>query len=227
MAKRAYRHPSQFRHLPQFRRFRRMLQFRMVAMTRWLNQTVRPSVVPIIFFSNTPTGYLQTRNLVDKVAAPLPVPPEIVKAIPDLVDAILKPLIGKDAPKAREEPLDAVKHLVPGKTLRAEGAVEAGANETSENSPSQGEATPPVAGSQDVPVAAPNPPAGCPSQPSPAATYGESGANLDPNPPAESPSPPAQSGSGGDVGGNPGANVGVSSSGDAGVSAGANAGCSG
>ena len=173
----------------------------------------------------------------DKVAAPLPVPPEIVKAIPDLLHAILDPVIGKDAPKAREEPLDVVKHLVPVKTLRAEGAVEAGANEASENSSSQGETTPPGAGSQDVPVVAPNPPVGCPSQPSPrsgpvrrqasGATYGESGANLDPDPPAGSPSPPAPSGYGGDVGSNPGANVGVSSSGDVGVSAGGDAGCSG
>jgi len=50
---------------------------------------------------------------------PLPVPPEPVKAIPDLIQAIVGPLIGKDAPKAREEPLDVVRHLVPaGKTVR-------------------------------------------------------------------------------------------------------------
>jgi hypothetical protein len=166
---------------------------------------------------------------VDKVTAPLPVPPELVNAIPDLVHAILDPLIGKGTPKAREEPLDVVKHLVPGKTLRAEGAVEAG-DETSEDSSSQGEAsTPPAAGSQGAPAVAPNPPAGCPNQPlprsgpvgrqEPGAGNGESGANLDPDPPAGSPSPPAPSASGADVGASPG--------GDVGVSAGADISCSG
>ncbi|KAI0286858.1 hypothetical protein BGY98DRAFT_942342 [Russula aff. rugulosa BPL654] len=108
------------------------------------------------------------------------------------------PLIGQDAPKAREAP----------QTTRAEeadhGRGEHAASEGSSMQPftSQPEAsTPPVAGRQDAPVIAPNPPAGCSSQPSP-----QSGpANLlppilpssplpslpDPAPPA----PPAPSGS--------------------------------
>jgi hypothetical protein len=168
----------------------------------------------IAFLSNTTAGYLQARNLVDKVTAPLPVPPELVKTIPDLIHAIIDPLIGKDAPKAREGPLDAVKPLVPvGKTLRAEATDEAGVDDASEDSSSQAEArasTSPAAGSQDAPVAAPNPPADCSSQPSPRSgpvgrqahgeSNGESGANLDPSPPAQSSLPPAPSGSGGDVG---------------------------
>jgi hypothetical protein len=83
-----------------------MPQFRMAAMTRWLNQMVRPPVAPIIF-SNTATDYLQ---------------------------AIVGPLIGKDAPKSQEEPLYVVKRLVPaGKTLRAEDA-----SYTSGSSPGEG-----------------------------------------------------------------------------------------
>ena len=223
MGQRAYRHHrSQFRHLPQFRRFHRMPQFRMVAMTRWLNQTVRQPVAPINFLPNIATAYLQARSVVDKVTAPLPVPPELVNVIPDLVHAILDPLVGKGTPKAREEPLDVVKLVVPGKRLRAEGAVEAGGDEGSEDSSSQAEAsTSPAAGSQGAPVAS-NPPAGCPSQPSPpsgpvgqqepGASNGESGANLGPDPPASSPPPLAPSASGADVGA---------------VSAGAGVGCSG
>lgn len=177
-----------------------------------------------------PDGYLQARSLVDKVTAPLPVPPEVLKAIPDLVHAIIDPIIGPSAPKARAEPLDVVKQLVPGKTLRAEGADEAGVNDASEDSASIA----PAAESQDVPVVAANPPAGCSNQPSPrsgpvrrqepGASEGESGSPLDP---IDSFPPPAPIGSGGDVGGSsPGANVGVSSGGD-GVSAGADVACSG
>jgi hypothetical protein len=191
MAQKVYRHRPQFRHLLQFRRFRRMPQFRMVAMTRWLNQTVRPSVAPTTtFLSNIATGHLQARSVVDKVTGSLPVPPELVKAIPDVVHAILDPLIGKSDPKAREEPLNVVKHLVPGKTLRAEGAVEAGTDDASEDS------------SRSGPV----------RRQAPGASDGESGANLDPDPSAGSPAPRAPSGSG--------ANVGVSSGGDASVCAG-------
>src|SRR6267154_1344216 len=72
-----------------------------------------PTSCTITFLSNTATGYPQARNVVDKVTAPLPVPPELVKPIPDLIQAIVGPLIGKNAPKAREEPLDVVKRLVP------------------------------------------------------------------------------------------------------------------
>jgi hypothetical protein len=185
MAKRAYRHRPQFRH--QFRhlpQFRRMPQFRMVAMTRWLNRTVRPPVAPTIpFLSNIATDYLQARNLVDKVAAPLPVPPELVKAIPDLVHVILDPLIGKDAPKAREEPLGVVKQLVHGKTLRAEDADETGVDDASEDSSSQTEtSTTTAAGPQDTSVVAPNRPAGCPSKrsqpPPPSGSGGDEGVSA-------------------------------------------------
>jgi hypothetical protein len=95
-------------------------RFRMVVMARWHDQpNSPPTSCAIAFLSNTAAGYMLARNVVDKVTAPLPVPPEPVKAIPDLIQAIVGPLIGKDAPKAREEPLDVVRHLVPaGKTVR-------------------------------------------------------------------------------------------------------------
>lgn len=140
----------------------------------------------------------------DKVTAPLPVPPELVKAIPDLVHAIIDPLIGAGAPKAREELPDVVKHLVPGKTLRAEGADEAGENYASEDSslePStiQAEASTPTA---DV---APNPPTSCHPPPGSGpvrrqeygASNGESIAATDQ---ADSSTAPAPSGSGEDGG---------------------------
>jgi hypothetical protein len=202
----------------------------MVAMTRRLNQTVRPPVAPsIAFLSNTATGHLQARNLVDIVTAPLPVPPEVVKAIHAIVDPLIDPLIGaKVAPKARAGPLDVVKPLVPvGKTVRAEATDEAGVDGASEDSSSQAEAgasTSPAAGSQDAPVAAPNPPADCQSQSQPSprsgpvrrqapgASNGESGGSPDPNPPA--PPPPVPSGPGGNVGGSPGGDVGDNSGGD-------------
>jgi len=76
-------------------------RFRMVVMARWHDQPNSPPTSCAIAFLS------------------LPVPPEPVKAIPDLIQAIVGPLIGKDAPKAREEPLDVVRHLVPaGKTVR-------------------------------------------------------------------------------------------------------------
>jgi hypothetical protein len=136
-----------------------------------------------------------------------PLPPDIGNAIPGIVKAILAPIIdAKDAPKAREAPFSVVENLVPsGKTLRAESADEAGASAP----PSQGESG-----------AAPDPPAGCPSQPSPrngpvrrqasqAPSDGESEGNStapDPAPPA--PPPPVPS--------CPGANVGGNASGDGG-----------
>ncbi|KAN0121628.1 hypothetical protein V8E52_003524 [Russula decolorans] len=130
-----------------------------------------------------PNNYLQARNLVDKVTAPLPVPPELVKAIPDLVHVILDPLIGKDAPKAREEPLGVVKQLVPGKTLRAEDADETGVDDASEDSSSQTEtSTTTAAGPQDTSVVAPNRPAGCPSKrsqpPPPSGSGGDEGVSA-------------------------------------------------
>jgi hypothetical protein len=63
--------------------------------------------------SNTATDHLQTSNLVDKVTAPLPVLPELGKAIPDILHAILDPLVGEDIPKAQGKTLDLVKNLVP------------------------------------------------------------------------------------------------------------------
>jgi hypothetical protein len=141
---------------------------------------------------------------VDQITAPLPVPPELVKAVPDLVHAILDPLIGPSAPKPREELPDVVKHLIPGKTLRAEGADEAGENYASEDSslePStaQAEASTPTAN------VAPNPPTGCLPPPGSGpvrrqeygARNGESSAPTDQ---ADSSAAPAPSGSGGDVG---------------------------
>src|SRR6266566_5859434 len=113
-----------------------MSQFRLVAMTRSLNQTVSPRVAPTnTFLSNTATDHLQTKNLVDKVTAPLPVLPELGKAIPDILHAILDALVGKDTPKARGETLDLVKNLVPTvKTTWAEEVDEGGDDAASEDS---------------------------------------------------------------------------------------------
>jgi len=38
-------------------------------------------------------------GLVDKLIVTLPLPPDLVNAIPGLIHGILDPLIGKDAPK--------------------------------------------------------------------------------------------------------------------------------
>ncbi|KAI0286856.1 hypothetical protein BGY98DRAFT_929936 [Russula aff. rugulosa BPL654] len=59
--------------------------------------------------ANSSKQYLQTSNLVDKVTAPLPVLPELGKAIPDILHAILDPLVGEDIPKAQGKTLDLVK----------------------------------------------------------------------------------------------------------------------
>ena len=48
-----------------------------------------------------------------KVTAPLLVLPELGKAIPDILHAILDPLVGKNIPKAQGKTLDLVKNLVP------------------------------------------------------------------------------------------------------------------
>jgi hypothetical protein len=63
-----------------------------------------PASCTITFLSNTATGYLQASGLVDKLIVTLPLPPDLVNAIPGLIHGILDPLIGKDAPKARETP---------------------------------------------------------------------------------------------------------------------------
>ena len=162
-------------------------------------------------------------------------PPDVAKAILGTLDGLLGPLIGPSASavKARGQPPDdVVKHLVPGKTSRAEitDDSEDGVDSSSGDSSSQaGASTASVAGSQGAPADDPSPPAGCSSQPSPRsgpverqaaeASNGESGADLDPNPPANSPPPPVPSGSGADVGANAGG-------GDAGTSAGGDVGCS-
>ncbi|KAF8499232.1 hypothetical protein F5888DRAFT_1688719 [Russula emetica] len=163
-------------------------------------------------------NHLQSRNLVDQVTGSLPLPPDIAKAIKDTVHAVLGPVIGNDnAPKAREGPLDVVKHFVPaGKTSRAEGTDEAGVDNASEDSslqPSASESqpavsTPSAAGRQDAPVVAPSPAADCPSQPSPqsspvrrqeiGASNGESEGDSTANP--SSAPLPTPSGSGGEVG---------------------------
>jgi hypothetical protein len=160
---------------------------------------------------------------VDKVTGPLPVPPEIVEVVPDLLHAILDPVIGPSPVKSRGQPLDdVVKHLVPGKTSRAEATGEAGVDgaSDSEDSSSQAEVSTPTApGNQDAPTAAASlsSPTDCSSQPSPRggpvrrqepeASNGESGAPLDPNSSADSPPPPAPSGSGADAGGTAGGDV--------------------
>jgi len=111
-----------------------------------------------------PNNHLQTRNLMDKVTVPLAVPPELGKAIPDILHAILDPLVGKDTPKARGEMLDLVKIVAPAvKITWAEEVDEGGDDATSEDSSMRPS---PAAGHQGAPVIGPNPPAGFLSQPS-------------------------------------------------------------
>ena len=133
-------------------------------MTRWLNQTVSPPVAPTnTSISNTATDHLQIRNHVDKVTAPLAVSPELSKAIPDILHAILDPLVGKDTPKARREMLDLVKKVVPTvKTTWAEEVDEGGDDAASEDSSTR----PSPAADQGAPVVGPDPPAGFLSRPS-------------------------------------------------------------
>ena len=177
-----------------------------------------PASCTITFLSDTATAYLpvQASGLVDKLIVTLPLPPDLVNAIPGLIHGILDPLVGKDAPTAREAP----------QTTRAEeadhGRGEHAASEGSSMQPSsmrpftsQPEAsTPPAARRQDAPVIAPNPPAGCSSQPSSQSgpvtvrrQYGGTSAESQgkspaPNPPPlpplpglAPPAPPAPSGS--------------------------------
>lgn len=105
----------------------------------------------------------------DIVTAPLLLPADLVKAI---LHAMLDPLNGKDAPKARGVPLHLVKHMVsPGKTTRTEEAAGRGEHVASQDSSmqpfaSQLEASaPPAAGLQDAPVAHSHPSAHFPSLP--------------------------------------------------------------
>ena len=92
----------------------------------------------------------------------LPVPPEVPKLIAGVVDAIGG--LVKDAPKARGEPLDVVKHLVPGKTLQAEDAVEPTVDNASEGSSGA------TSGGSGPPV---NPPTGPPAPPAPNGSSGD------------------------------------------------------
>ncbi len=136
---------------------------------------------------DTATDHLQTRNIVDGLVTPIS--PELAK----LLHGILGPILGNDAPKAREEPLDLVKHLAPtGKTSRAEKGDESGVDDgsTDEDSSSQPSASqaevsaPPMAGHQDPPVAPLNPPADFPSPSLP------SPFSPPPIPPPNTPMPP-------------------------------------
>ena len=188
-----------------------------------------PTNCTIAFLSNTATGHdLQARDsdLVHKVVALLP--PNLSNPILGLLDAL--PLIGKEAPKAREVPFDVVKQVPGGKTTRAEEAGGRGEHAASEDSPMQpfasqpGASTPPTAGRQDAPVAPLNPPAGCPSQPSPQSGLvrrqgaqvppgqGEGQGGVPPDPPVHpppSPPPPLPSqASGSGPPGPPGKNAG-------------------
>ncbi len=169
-----------------------------------------PTSRTITFLSNTNTAtdHLQSRNLVDQITGPL-LPPDFGKAT-DILHKVLDPLIGNGAPKAREEPLEVVKHFVPaGKTTRAEETDESrvdGGSKGPSLQPSASQlkapALAPAARRQDAAVAAANPPAGCPSPPSPSgpirrqeAGSGQgqvSGGNSvkPPPPPVKSPSPP-------------------------------------
>jgi hypothetical protein len=129
-----------------------------------------PSSCTTTFLSNTATGYLQATDLVDQVTASLTLPPDLVKGIPDILHAILDPLVGEDAPKAWGVPPDVVKHLVSaGKTTPAGEADERGEHAASEDSSMQpfasqpGASAPPAAGRQDAPVPLSHPPAGFPS----------------------------------------------------------------
>ena len=49
----------------------------------------------------------------DKVTAPLAVPPELGKLIPDILQAMLDPFIDKDTPEVRGNTLGLVKNTVP------------------------------------------------------------------------------------------------------------------
>ena len=70
----------------------------------------------------------------DKVTAPLAVPPELVKAILDVLHAVLDPLVGKDTPRAQGETFDLVKNLVPTvKTTWAEEVDKRGDDDASED----------------------------------------------------------------------------------------------
>ena len=137
--------------------------------------------------------------------------PELGKAIPGLIHAIMDALMGKGAPKTQEGPIDIVEHLVPadGKTTRAEEANGIGKHAASEDSSMQpfasqpGASTPPTAGRQEAPVDHLNPPAGCPSQPSPESgpVRRQEGQQGGGDPIGSTPqSPPQGSGSGGNVG---------------------------
>ena len=126
-----------------------------------------PPVAPTnTSISNTVTDHLQIRNLVDKVTAPLAVSPELSKAIPDILHAILDPLVEKDTPKARREMFDLVKKVVPTvKTTWAEEVDEGGDDAASEDSSMR----PSPAADQGAPVVGPDrhdPPAGFLSRPS-------------------------------------------------------------
>jgi hypothetical protein len=100
---------------------------------------------------------------VDKVTAPLVVPPELVKAIPEIFYVILDPLVGKDTPKARGESLDLVKNLVPTvKITWAEEVDEGG--ESGDDGASEDSSMWPF-GHQSAPVTSSNPPASFLSQP--------------------------------------------------------------
>ncbi|KAI0286859.1 hypothetical protein BGY98DRAFT_1092464 [Russula aff. rugulosa BPL654] len=93
-----------------------------------------PSSCTTTFLSNTTTGYLQATDLVDQVTASLTLPPDLVKGIPDILHAILDPLVGEDAPKAWGVPPDVVKDLVSaGKTTQAEEADDRGEHAASED----------------------------------------------------------------------------------------------
>jgi hypothetical protein len=112
--------------------------------------------------TNTATDRLQSRNLIDQVTAPL-LPPDFGK-VTDIIHKALGPVIGP--PKAREEPVEVVKHLISAeKTTRAEGTdesrVDGGSKGSSSLQPSasQLKAPAPAAGRQDAAVAAANPPA--------------------------------------------------------------------
>lgn len=118
-------------------------------MTRYLNETVSPVAPTITFLSNNATDRLQTGNFVGKVAVLLPVIPDLGKAIPDILHAILDPLVSKDTQEA-----DLVKNLVPPVKTTWDDA----ASEDSSMGPSS-------AADLGAPVAGPNPPAGFLSQP--------------------------------------------------------------
>jgi hypothetical protein len=96
-----------------------------------------------------------------KVTAPSPVLPELARAIPGIIHAILDTLVDKDTPKAPGETPDLVKNLIPTvKTAWAEEEDEGddAASEDSSMWPS------PAAGYRGAPIAGPNPPTGFPSQ---------------------------------------------------------------